>query len=329
MKISEALTWIFLPLVVGPTVLATLASQFFLVSRHGPVHTIPFWIPATGVAVTLSLLIVWGKRPASPWISRVYGIVVALVVIQAATTVSPIMERLLPTGLAIGLPLVIGRLKDKIWQRRFQRIVDPGVVCISGFYSSSAVWRGLLPVLRRSGPTKALALPGFRGGQRPHHPMSLQDQLAWLDEQIGDGPAVLVGHSYGGHLALRYAVTKPEKVTALIMVAPALVRLEASTGTPARSSAPWIERRVFAVSTCTIPSVPLCLIYGGRDTLVPLSQVPELAQRLRAELHVIPGMAHVFTPHIAEIGKIVETFLARHSPSPRPSSQGTTPAGGE
>ncbi|ORB17097.1 alpha/beta fold hydrolase [Mycobacterium noviomagense] len=44
---------------------------------------------------------------------------------------------------------------------------------------------------------------------------------AWLDQQT-DGPAVVVGHSFGGAVALHLAATHPDKVAALVLLDPAI-----------------------------------------------------------------------------------------------------------
>lgn len=67
--------------------------------------------------------------------------------------------------------------------------------------------------------TIAYDRPGFGFSSGGHHP--LDEQLATIRRLIaasGDGRVVLVGHSYGGTLALAYAQRRPQDVRGLVLV---------------------------------------------------------------------------------------------------------------
>ena len=75
---------------------------------------------------------------------------------------------------------------------------------------------------RLPGPVIAYDRRGF--GETPPGPEGfthLEDLLAVLDAQAG-GPAWLVGNSMGGALALDAAVTAPERIAGLVLIAPAV-----------------------------------------------------------------------------------------------------------
>jgi pimeloyl-ACP methyl ester carboxylesterase len=82
------------------------------------------------------------------------------------------------------------------------------------------VWRDVVPAL--DAPVIAYDRRGF--GETPPGPdgfTHLEDLLAVLDATT-DGPAWLVGNSMGGALALDAAVTAPERIAGLVLIAPAV-----------------------------------------------------------------------------------------------------------
>jgi pimeloyl-ACP methyl ester carboxylesterase len=96
------------------------------------------------------------------------------------------------------------------------------VVLIHGFGSSSYEWREVAPALAGSYRVIALDLFGFGYTERPRDAASYTREgqaamiLGVLD-QLGIQSAHLVGHSYGGALALYIAATAPERVKSLIL----------------------------------------------------------------------------------------------------------------
>ena len=72
------------------------------------------------------------------------------------------------------------------------------------------------------------------------------DLVAALIETTGGGPVDIVGHSYGGAVAVRLAVKHPEMVRSLIVIEPILTRLLGEVGDPIFKEGESVNRRFVA-----------------------------------------------------------------------------------
>lgn len=103
----------------------------------------------------------------------------------------------------------------------------PGVVCVHCNASSSAQWRGLMD--RLAPRFHVLAGDGHGAGRGPAWPtdctLRLQDEVALLQplRSRAGQPLALVGHSYGGAVALLAALQNPPR--ALVLYEPTLFAL--------------------------------------------------------------------------------------------------------
>jgi pimeloyl-ACP methyl ester carboxylesterase len=99
----------------------------------------------------------------------------------------------------------------------------PTVVCLHSSGSSSTQWRSLTTQLARE---HRVIAPDFLGhGRSPRSDVAagpiLDQDAAHVAELIADvGPVHLVGHSYGGAVALRVALTYPQRVGSLTVYEP-------------------------------------------------------------------------------------------------------------
>jgi pimeloyl-ACP methyl ester carboxylesterase len=111
----------------------------------------------------------------------------------------------------------------------------PGVVCLHANASSSSQWRSLVEEL--SPKFHVLAADSYGSGKSPPWPTHdgwLRDEVALLEPvfaRAGD-PFVLVGHSYGGAIALIAALSQPKRVRALAVYEPTLFSLIDAAGPP-------------------------------------------------------------------------------------------------
>jgi len=130
----------------------------------------------------------------------------------------------------------------------------PAVVCVHASASSSAQWR---PLMDRLAPRfRTLAVDLYGSGKSARWPnsrtLSLADEVSFLDPVLaaaGDR-FHLVGHSYGGAVALKTALAHPDRLRSLVLFEPVLFSLlfaEDATQPAAREIAAVRDDTVTAV----------------------------------------------------------------------------------
>lgn len=105
----------------------------------------------------------------------------------------------------------------------------PTVVCLHSNASHSGQWRGLMD--RLADRFQVVAVDSYGSGKTPDWPSDRVIQLADEVELIAPvlaaatGPAYLVGHSYGGAVALKAALLYPERFAGIALYEPTLFAL--------------------------------------------------------------------------------------------------------
>lgn len=105
----------------------------------------------------------------------------------------------------------------------------PGVVCLHANASSSSQWRALMELLAPK--FRVLAPDSYGSGKSPawpgERPLRLRDEVALIEPVLARAgePLSLVGHSYGGTVALIAALAQPQRVRALVLYEPTLFAL--------------------------------------------------------------------------------------------------------
>jgi pimeloyl-ACP methyl ester carboxylesterase len=103
------------------------------------------------------------------------------------------------------------------------------VVCLHASASSSAQWRPLMD--RLAGRFRTLAVDLYGSGRSPQwrgeRGLSLADEVALVEPVLAaaGGGVHLIGHSYGGAVALKLALTRPRWLRSLIVFEPVLFSL--------------------------------------------------------------------------------------------------------
>ena len=117
---------------------------------------------------------------------------------------------------------------------------DPAVLLLHGFGANTRSWSRTFDLWSEAGTAVAFDRPAFGLSERPLGPFPAGANPYAPDAQVAAAigvldalaldAALLVGHSAGGTIALQTALQHPERVTALVLVAPAVY---AGGGSPA------------------------------------------------------------------------------------------------
>lgn len=135
------------------------------------------------------------------------------------------------------------------------KINQSRLIFIHGLEGSSQGVKARL--LREAYPD--IMIPDFRG--------SLDERMDKLYTLLGDTSGwVMVGSSFGGLMAAIFAGQKPQQVSKLVLLAPALI---------------WPD---FASSAPDPISVPVLLYHGRQDEIIPLDAVRRLAEQIFLDL---------------------------------------------
>ncbi len=120
---------------------------------------------------------------------------------------------------------------------------EPAMILLHGFGASTFSWREVMAPLAELGTVVAYdrpafglterPLPGDWIGDSPYGPDAQVDQLIGLMDLLNIRTAILIGNSAGGTVAVQTALRYPDRVTALVLVDPAIYT---SGGAPA-----WIR----------------------------------------------------------------------------------------
>jgi pimeloyl-ACP methyl ester carboxylesterase len=89
--------------------------------------------------------------------------------------------------------------------------------------------------------------PGHGRSPAPGRPDDAEADAVWLAELLGDG-AHLVGHSFGGAVALAAAVRRPQAVHSLTVIEPAMLPLAMSSPPVRRLILNMIAMQIFSLS---------------------------------------------------------------------------------
>ena len=112
-------------------------------------------------------------------------------------------------------------------------------------------------------------------------------QCAEIDDRI-----ILVGSSMGGHVAT--AAAEQVRAAGLFVLAPAYFMEGYEDLTPEP------------------PQIPICIVHGWHDGIVPVENSIRYAGRCSATLHLVDG-DHRLTGNIEEINEYLRLFLGRTS----------------
>ncbi len=104
---------------------------------------------------------------------------------------------------------------------------DP-LVLIHGMFGDHLDWETVLEPLAESFRVVAIDLPGFGGSSKPRIAYTAEffvETLHAFLALLGTQQPVLVGNSFGGEIAILYAIAHPENVSGLVLVSSGGFRL--------------------------------------------------------------------------------------------------------
>jgi esterase len=142
------------------------------------------------------------------------------------------------------------------------------ILCIHGTGSSTALWRAAAERLGEHGRTIVYDRRGFSKSERAE-PFEADvhlhaDDAAALIDALAAGPAVVVGRSHGGEIAVDLALRYPDRVRALALLEGGGLALSAAM----RSWTAEFRARIFAAAEAdveTVGEVLLRAVLGDAD----------------------------------------------------------------
>lgn len=128
-----------------------------------------------------------------------------------------------------------------IMAERYEGDTARQVVALHGWGRNRHDWAGVLAGFN----ALALDLPGFGATQAPDVPWTTSDYAEALLPALADGPPpVLVGHSFGGRIAVQLAAMAPQRVSGLVLTGVPLLRSGGGSGPkPSYRVARWLHAR--------------------------------------------------------------------------------------
>ena len=95
----------------------------------------------------------------------------------------------------------------------------PAVVLLHGAFMDRGSWDRAFPVFARDFRAVRYDIRPFGESTRPDKAYSVPDDLLRLLDHLRINRAHLIGHSFGGALALDFALLQPDRVASLVLVA--------------------------------------------------------------------------------------------------------------
>lgn len=158
----------------------------------------------------------------------------------------------------------------------------PTVVLVHGLGGSHLNWDLFAPLLRPHARVLALDLPGFGLSEPGDRRTTVQDNVRVLDRflaEVAGGPAVLVGNSMGGMIAILQTASFPASVSGLVL-------LDAAVPGPRRALDPLVAG-MFAIYA--VPMVGERFLALRRTQSTPLRTVRQILRLCGVDPDALPA----------------------------------------
>lgn len=224
------------------------------------------------------------------------------------------------------------------------------ILILHGWGSNSEKWQVVAELLANLGiKVIILDLPGFGKSQKPNHAWGLDDYCNFIEKFISAlnlEKFYLLGHSFGGALAVKCSLKFPEKIEKLFLVGAACFRRKALRKRlfyiiskilkifsffpyysqfrrgfykfiVRKSDYPYTEGvmkdvylKIIKEDLSDILSrvqVPTIIIWGDKDKTIPIKEARLINQKIKnSDLEIIPKVGH--NPHRENPEKLLEVI---------------------
>ena len=190
-----------------------------------------------------------------------------------------------------------------------------------------------------------LDLPGFGNSSEPPTPWNMTNYSVMLEEfidKVGITKPIIIGHSFGGRLAIRYSANNPieklvlfgapciriqEKLPLSVRILKALKKLPLMNefgeymkqyigSRDYKAASPIMRQTLVDVVNEDLSSYakkieePTLLIWGQNDTEAPVSDAKELERiRIDGALIVLPGTHYAYLENLGRVVEILKNFF--------------------
>ena len=201
------------------------------------------------------------------------------------------------------------------------------LLILHGWGSSSEKWQKIGELLVQKGMRVIIPdLPGFGKSEEPQKAWNLDDYCDFVEEFIkilNLDKFYLLGHSFGGSLAVKFSLQHPEKVAKLFLVSAACVRKKSLKNKLFKFISrffkikPLFLRKFFYRKSDYLSvrgvmketylkvieedlsdvlekvKIPTMIIWGAKDKITPIKQAKLIKIKIRnSELKIIPNIGH-------------------------------------
>src|SRR5262245_44776373 len=223
---------------------------------------------------------------------------------------------ILALGLSLLWPPQAARLAIPGGELAYEVAGPPGaptVVLLHGAFMDKGSWDQEFPVLARDFRAVRYDIRPFGESTRPDKPYSVPDDLLRVLDHLKIERAFLMGHSFGGALAIDFALLHPDRVAGLILVsaspngfplpegerqAGAAVFAAVKNGDEAIVKA-WIDHPIWSVSR-TRPQVVKSLDAITRRNLAPFHMT--FAPYIPLKPPAIDRLGEIMAPTLVVVG---------------------------
>lgn len=184
------------------------------------------------------------------------------------------------------------------------------ILILHGWGSNSGRWKRVKELLGKKGiEVLALDLPGFGIISSPPKPWGRDDYIGWILQKLKEKnweKFNLLGHSFGGGLAVKMATNFSEKIEKLILCTPAIIKRK-SIKTYLFYWLAFLGRRIFSLPGLKIfyPQAQK-LVYklaGARDYYVADGIMKETMKKIGKEEDLEMILERIKTPTLILWGK--------------------------